>query len=116
MRRGWEVPDDANGVPTEPADQQKVTGYATAWNCNHGHTGVSLGATLFNYGKENDLGGIWLNLEPGGWKFPTYYQVAQLYGGSPAGPVITDMSVPQTVSAGKQFNVSVTAPNQFGVW
>jgi type II secretory pathway pseudopilin PulG len=74
---------------------------------------VALGATLFNYGNENDFGGIWFNLEPGGWKFPTYYQVAQLYGGSPAtpaGPVITDMSAPQTVSAGKQFAVSVAVP------
>jgi hypothetical protein len=106
----WEVPNDANGVPTEPSDQQKVAGYASAWNCIQGHAGVSLGATLFNYGNENDFGGIWFNLEPGGWKFPTYYQVAQNYGGSPAtpaGPVITSMSVPQNVNAGKQFAVSV---------
>ena len=109
----WEVPNDANGVPTEPSEPQKVSGYANAWNCVQGHTGVALGATLFNYGNENDFGGIWFNLEPGGWKTPAYYEVASLYGGqpaTPAGPVITSMTAPQSVVAKGQFTVDVTVP------
>ena len=72
----WEVPNDANGVPTEPTDQQNGAGYASAWNCITATPGVALGATLFNYGNENDFGGIWFNLAPGGWKRLSYYQVA----------------------------------------
>jgi hypothetical protein len=79
----WEVPNDANGVPNEDTDQQSSAGYATAWQCVTGHAGVALGATLFNYGNENDFGGVWFNLEPGGWKRLSYYQVARLYGGTP---------------------------------
>ena len=42
----WETPDDVNGVPSEPTDLQKRDGYASAWNCITGHTGVALGATM----------------------------------------------------------------------
>jgi hypothetical protein len=114
----WEVPNDANGVPTEDTDQQSAAGYATAWNCVTGHPGVALGATLFNYGNENDFGGVWFNLETGGWKRLSYYQVAALYGGTPqqnTPPVISTMSLSQTtnVPAGGQFtvNVGVTDPD-----
>ena len=108
----WEVPNDSNGVPTEPTDQQKAAGYATAWGCITGHTGVALGATLFNYGNENDFGGVWFNVETGGWKRLSYYQVAQLYGGSVqsnTAPVISSMTLSQAgnVPAGGQFTVSV---------
>ncbi|MDT0382829.1 hypothetical protein RM572_29200, partial [Streptomyces sp. DSM 42041] len=44
----WEVPDDANGVPAEPRDQDKAAGYTKAWNCVTGHRGVALGATMFH--------------------------------------------------------------------
>jgi hypothetical protein len=114
----WEVPNDANGVPTEPTDQQKASGYASAWGCITGHTGVALGATLFNYGNENDFGGIWFNLTTGGWKRLSYYQVAKVYGGTPQAntpPVIssTTLSNTTTVPAGGQFtvNVGVTDPD-----
>jgi hypothetical protein len=114
----WEVPNDANGVPTEPTDQQKAAGYTTAWGCITGHTGVALGATMFNYGNENDFGGVWFNLDTGGWKRLSYYAVAKAYGGTPQAntpPVISSMSLSQTtnVPAGGQFtvNLGVTDPN-----
>jgi hypothetical protein len=108
----WEVPNDANGVPTEPTDQQKAAGYATAWNCITGHTGVALGATLFNYGTENDFGGVWFNLDTGGWQRLSYYQVAHLYGGSVQAntpPVISALTLSRTtdVPAGGQFTVTL---------
>jgi F5/8 type C domain/Glycosyl hydrolases family 2, TIM barrel domain len=114
----WEVPDDANGVPTEPTDTQKRDGYISAWNCIAGHTGVALGATLFNYGQENDFGGIWFNVMPESWKRLSYYSVAKDYGGSPQSntpPVIGSMTVgnANSVPAGGTFTVSAptTDPN-----
>ncbi len=113
----WEVPNDANGVPTEPTDVQKSAGYATAWNCIVGHTGVGLGATLFNYGIENDFGGVWFNLITGHWRRLSYYSVRQLYGGQPATntpPVISNLAVStNNVPAGSQFTLSanVSDPN-----
>ena len=80
----WEVPNDANGVPDEPADQAKADGYAHAWSCVTGHPGVALGATMFHYGTEQDFGGVWFNLLPGGLKRLSYYAVERAYGGSPA--------------------------------
>ncbi len=113
----WEVPNDANGVPTEPTDVQKSQGYATAWNCITGHTGVALGATLFNYGIENDFGGVWFNLITGHWNRLSYATVKQLYSGKSSAntpPVISNMTLSQTsVPAGGQFTVSanVSDPN-----
>jgi hypothetical protein len=93
----WEVPNDANGVPDEPTDQQKADGYTTAWNCVTSHQGVALGATLFHYGTEDDFGGIWFNLVPDGLKRPSYYAVKKAYGGDTSGddqpPLVTDMTV-----------------------
>jgi hypothetical protein len=113
----WEVPNDANGVPTEPTDIQKSQGYQTAWNCITGHTGVAFGATLFNYGIENDFGGVWFNLITGHWNRLSYYAVKQLYSGKSSpntSPVISSMSLSQTsVPAKSQFtvNVNVSDPN-----
>ena len=64
----WEVPNDVNGVPTEPTDLQKRAGYTASWNAIKGHPGVALGATEFHYGLENDFGGVWLNTFTGGWR------------------------------------------------
>ncbi|WP_435178496.1 discoidin domain-containing protein [Actinacidiphila sp. bgisy145] len=93
----WEVPNDANGVPDEPTDQQKADGYTTAWNCITSHQGVALGATLFHYGTEDDFGGIWFNLVPDGLKRPSYYAVKKAYGGDTSGddqpPLVSDMTV-----------------------
>ncbi|MFJ6567864.1 discoidin domain-containing protein [Streptomyces sp. NPDC091292] len=93
----WEVPNDANGVPTEPSDTAKRDGYTTAWNCITGHTGVALGATMFHYGTEYDFGGIWFNLLPAGEKRLSYYSVKKAYAGSTAGdntpPVISALNV-----------------------
>ncbi|WP_435127802.1 discoidin domain-containing protein [Actinacidiphila sp. bgisy144] len=93
----WEVPNDANGVPDEPTDQQKADGYTTAWNCVTSHQGVALGATLFHYGTEDDFGGIWFNLVPDGLKRPSYYAVKKAYGGDTSGddqpPLVSDMTV-----------------------
>ncbi|MFE1046821.1 discoidin domain-containing protein [Streptomyces olivaceus] len=93
----WEVPDDANGVPEEPADQAKAEGYTDAWNCVTGHRGVALGATLFHYGTEYDFGGIWFNLLPAGQKRLSYYAVKRAYGGDTSGdntpPVVSGFGV-----------------------
>ncbi len=109
----WEVPDDANGVPDEPTDQQKADGYTSAWNCVTGNPGVSLGATLFHYGNEDDFGGIWFNLVPDGLKRPSYYAVKRAYGGDTSGdnmpPQVTGMSVADSttgVPAGGDVTIS----------
>jgi len=114
----WEVPNDANGVATEPTDVQKRDGYTRAWNCITGHTGVALGATLFHYGTEGDFGGVWFNLIPNGEKRLSYYAVRQMYGGQAATntpPVITNMTLSRTtdVPAGGTFTLSanVSDPN-----
>ncbi len=106
----WEVPNDANGVPDEPADQAKAAGYTHAWNCVTSHQGVALGATMFHYGTEADFGGIWFNLLPGGLKRLSYYTVKQAYGGGSSAntpPVISNMSVDNasSVPAGHDFTV-----------
>jgi hypothetical protein len=109
----WEVPNDANGVPNEPADQAKAAGYTNAWNCITGHHGVALGATMFHYGIEQDFGGVWFNLIPGGLKRLSYYSVQQAYGGpAPANtpPVISNMAVANAsaVAAGQPFDVTAS--------
>ena len=82
----WEVPDDVNGVPSEPTDVQKRDGYTRAWNCITGHTGVSFGGTLFHYGTEYDFGAVWFNLTPAGKKRLSFYAVQRAFGG--ATPVV----------------------------
>lgn len=98
----WEVDDDANGVPTEPTDVAKAEGYTKAWGCVTGHTGVALGATMFHYGVEDDFGGVWFNLLPGGEKRLSYYAVKKAYGAGTSGdntpPVVTDMAVDDATS------------------
>ena len=69
----WEVPNDVNGVPTEPTDLQKRAQYTASWNAIKGHPGVALGATEFHYGLENDFGGVWLNTTTGGWRRLGYH-------------------------------------------
>jgi hypothetical protein len=115
----WEVPNDANGVPTEPTDAQKRDGYATSWSTVTGHPGVVLGATEFNYGLENDFGGIWYNVLPGGWRRLGYYALSAAYGGGQPGgntpPVISSMSVsPNAVPAGSRFTVTAAASDPNG--
>ncbi|MFB6983533.1 discoidin domain-containing protein [Streptomyces scopuliridis] len=115
----WEVPDDANGVPDEPADTAKASGYTKAWGCITGHPGVALGATLFHYGTEYDFGGVWFNLLPAGQKRLSYYAVKRAYGGSTSAdntpPVISSMAVDGagSVPAGREFTVrtSVSDPD-----
>ena len=115
----WEVPNDANGVPTEPTDQQQRDGYTSAWNCITGHPGVSFGGTLFNYGVENDFGGVWFNLLTGGWRRLSYYSVKQAFTGqaqSNTPPAITSMTLSNTASvpAGGQFTVTVASTDPTG--
>ncbi|HEY3869221.1 MAG TPA: discoidin domain-containing protein [Actinocrinis sp.] len=115
----WEVPNDENGVPQEDTDQQSTQGYATDWNCVTAAKGVALGATLFNYGVENDFGGIWFNFLTGDWRRDSYYEISSLYGGqytSDQAPVITGMTVsdPTSVAAGKTFTVDVSATSPIG--
>ena len=115
----WEVPNDANGVPLEDTDQASAAGYASAWGCITGAKGVALGATLFNYGLENDFGGIWFNLVTGGWRRLSYYTVSNIYGGkltTNQAPVISSMTVNNAaaVPAGGQFTVNVPASSPLG--
>ncbi|MBD0739763.1 discoidin domain-containing protein [Streptomyces sp. CBMA29] len=115
----WEVPNDANGVPTEPTDIQKRDAYVSAWNCISGHTGVALGATIFHYGNENDFGGVWFNVRPASWNRMMYYSVAKDYGGTPQAntpPVISSMTVGNSgsVPAGGTFDVSASATDPDG--
>lgn len=116
----WEVPDDANGVPDEPADVAKAEGYGSAWQCVTGHTGVALGATLFHYGTEYDFGGVWFNLLPAGQKRLSYYAVKEAYGADTSGdntpPVITGMTVgnASAVQAGKPFTVKASVSDPDG--
>ncbi len=113
----WEVPNDENGVPTEPTDVQKSQGYATAWNCITSHTGVALGATLFNYGIENDFGGVWFDLITGHWRRLSDFTVAQLYGGkisTNTPPVISNMTLNKTTIATNSpliVSANVSDPN-----
>jgi exo-beta-1,3-glucanase (GH17 family) len=115
----WEVPNDVNGVPTEPTDVQKRDGYTSSVNAINAHPGVSLGVTEFHYGLENDFGGVWLNTFTGGWRRLGYYSLAQAYSGqTPANtpPVISSMSVSNqtAVPAGGTFTVNVGASDPQG--
>ncbi|MEN0129798.1 MAG: discoidin domain-containing protein, partial [Brevundimonas sp.] len=115
----WEVPNDANGVPVEPSDVQKAAGYTHAWQQVTANPGVALGATLFHYGIEKDMGGVWLNVLTGGEKRLGYYAIAKAYGGSAANdnssPVISSMTVPSApVAPGATFNVSAAATDPDG--
>lgn len=117
----WEVPDDANGVPDEPTDLQKADGYTKAWGCITGHKGVALGATMFHYGIEDDFGGIWFNLLPGGLKRLSYYSVKKAYGGDTSNdntpPVISQMTVDHAtdgVPAGGQLHIATQATDPNG--
>nr|WP_249024817.1 MULTISPECIES: discoidin domain-containing protein [Actinoalloteichus] len=115
----WEVVDDANGVPQEPTDLEKRAGYTEAWDCLTGHEGVALGGTLFHYGLEEDFGGVWFNLLPGGQKRLSYDAVVEAYGGTPRAntpPVITDLRLSRTqdVPAGGTFTVAVDVSDPDG--
>ncbi|MGP3941096.1 discoidin domain-containing protein [Streptomyces sp. 6N106] len=117
----WEVPDDANGVPAEPTDQAKAAGYTKAWNCVTGHRGVALGATMFHYGTEDDFGGVWFNLLPGGQKRLSYYAVKKAYGADTSHdntpPVISSLAVdgdPAKVEAGRDLTLTVKATDPDG--
>jgi hypothetical protein len=114
----WEVPNDVNGVPTEPTDLQKRAGYTASWNAIKSHPGVALGATEFHYGLENDFGGVWLNTFTGGWRRLGYHALRQAYTGQASAntpPEINSMTVSNqtAVPAGGTFtiNAGVTDPN-----
>ncbi|WP_434445431.1 discoidin domain-containing protein [Lentzea sp. E54] len=113
----WEVPNDANGVPTEPTDVQKRDGYTQAWDCITAHRGVSFGGTLFHYGTEYDFGAVWFNLTPAGKKRLSFYAVQRAFGGAaPANtpPVISAMNLPQTIAAGAPLSIDVAASDPNG--
>ncbi|MGW5743368.1 discoidin domain-containing protein [Amycolatopsis sp. NPDC003861] len=115
----WEVPNDGNGVPAEPSDQQKRDGYGTAWNCVLAHPGVALGATLFHYGTEGDFGGVWFNITTGGEKRLSWYAVRRLYSGQTGGntpPVIASMNLSRStgVPAGGTFTVTAAVSDPDG--
>jgi F5/8 type C domain-containing protein/glycosyl hydrolase family 2 len=115
----WEVPNDVNGVPTDPTDIQKRDGYVNAWNCILAHPGVALGATLFHYGAEGDFGGIWFNITTGNEKRLSYYAVRRIYSGQTNGntpPVISSMSLSRStdVPAGGTFTLSTAVSDPDG--
>jgi len=115
----WEVPNDVNGVPTEPTDLQKRDQYASSWNAINAHPKVALGATEFHYGLENDFGGVWLNTFTGGWRRHGYYSLSRAWTGqTPVNtpPEITAMTVSNqtAVPAGGSLTVGVTAADPQG--
>ena len=115
----WEVPNDVNGIPTEPTDVQKRDGYLASWGTVTAHPGVVLGATEFHYGLENDFGGVWLNTYPSGWRRLSYHALTQAYSGRAlpnTPPVISSMTVgSQTaVPAGGTFTVNATVSDPNG--
>ncbi len=115
----WEVPNDVNGVPTEPTDLQKREGYTDNWNQINAHPRVALGATEFHYGLENDFGGVWLNTFTGGWRRHGFYSLSRAYSGqTPANtpPEITAMSVSNqtAVPAGGTYTVNVSVNDPQG--
>ncbi|GAA1416071.1 discoidin domain-containing protein [Catellatospora coxensis] len=115
----WEVPNDANGVPTEPTDLQKRAQYTASWNAILSHPGVALGATEFHYGLENDFGGVWLNTLTGGWRRHGWHALKQAYSGTPSAntpPEITSLTLSNTTSvpAGGQFTLYVGATDPQG--
>ncbi|GAB2617151.1 hypothetical protein Aab01nite_30310 [Paractinoplanes abujensis] len=115
----WEVPNDVNGVPTEPSDLKKRDQYASSWATINAHPTVALGATEFHYGLENDFGGVWLNTTTGGWRRHGYYSLKRAWTGqTPANtpPEITSMTVSNqtAVPAGGTLNVSVNATDPQG--
>ncbi|WP_438870621.1 discoidin domain-containing protein [Paractinoplanes bogorensis] len=115
----WEVPNDVNGVPTEPSDLKKRDQYASSWAAINAHPTVALGATEFHYGLENDFGGVWLNTTPGGWRRHGYYSLSRAWTGTtPANtpPEITSMTVANqtAVPAGGSLNVSVNVTDPQG--
>lgn len=115
----WEVPNDVNGVPTEPTDLQKRSMYTASWNAVKSHPGVALGATEFHYGLENDFGGVWLNTFTGGWRRLGYHALKQAYSGQPSTntpPEINSMTVSSqtAVPAGGTFTVNVAASDPQG--
>jgi exo-beta-1,3-glucanase (GH17 family) len=107
----WEVPNDVDGVPTEPADTAKRDGYVASWGTVTAHPGVVLGATEFHYGVENDFGGVWLNTTPSGWRRLSYATIASLYGHPIANtaPVISTMSVSNQTAVPAGGTVTVTS-------
>jgi hypothetical protein len=108
----WEVPNDANGVPTEPTDIEKRDGYPNAWNCIMSHMGVALGGTLFIYGEKEDFGGIWFNIRHLGLKRLAYYSVKQMYTGAPVTdnkpPAIQGITLSQSANIKKATTFTVT--------
>jgi hypothetical protein len=115
----WEVPNDVNGVPTEPTDLQKRDGYTASWNAINAHPTVALGATEFHYGLENDFGGVWLNTFTGGWRRLGYSALSKAYTGqNPANtaPEITAMTVSNqtAVPAGGTYTINTTATDPNG--
>ena len=109
----WEAPADQFGAPVEENDAQMVAGYQTAWSDITAHPAVDLGATLFNYGTQDDLGGVWYNALAGGWERPVDYAISALFGGSMGpnqAPNFTAISIPNVASvpAGGTFTVNMT--------
>ncbi|GHJ48384.1 hypothetical protein Cs7R123_57260 [Catellatospora sp. TT07R-123] len=115
----WEVPNDLNGVPTEPTDVQKKAGYTASWNAILSHPGVALGATEFHYGLENDFGGVWLNTLTGGWRRLGYHALKQAYSGTAYAntpPEFSSLTLSNqtTVPAGGTFTVYAGASDPNG--
>jgi hypothetical protein len=109
----WEVPNDSNGIPQQPTDTAAAQAYTNAWSDITGNPGVALGATMFNYGTQNDEQGVWLNLRTGGFKRLAYYAVERAYKGTVTGntpPVIQHLTVTPTTGAAPGSPVTITVP------
>jgi hypothetical protein len=118
----WESPADQFGAPQEETDAQMDAGYTTSWDDVSAHPTVALGETLFNYGIQNNLGGVWYNTLAGNWERPIDYTISSLFGGTLGAnqaPVFSSMTIPNiaSVPAGQQFTIttSVTSPENYPI-
>lgn len=109
----WEVPADANGIPRQPSDTAAAQAYTDAWRAVTAAPGVALGATMFNYGVEDDEAGVWLNLRTGGQKRLGWYAVRDAYRGPVGGnrpPVVSSIAASPSKGVAPGAAVTITAP------
>jgi hypothetical protein len=117
---GWwagESPQDANGQTLQPSDTATAQHYVDAWNSILDAKGEDLGGAMFHYTNETDIQATWFSINPGGLTRASYYALASIWGGSVGSdrpPVVSSMTVPATVTAGRPFTISAPATDPDG--
>lgn len=117
-RGEWDAPKDRNGLGIEPDDAEKfdtiLQGCTAWWPAQP----TCLGGFVFNFGDDENHGGIWLNLMVGKSFRPSYWAVRQAYAGTPAAnlpPVVEEFRLPRdTATAGEWIPVSLAVRDPEG--